>query len=220
MIQTLLRHALFAALALVWGCESGPGFVGELQATPHYGESVAEFSPGEGAGFGQDGLPQVVTGGPQGKGELAGGVDVVSLGVGGVIVLSFGGATLVDGPGPDLAVYENAFFAGGDPEKVFAELGEVSVSMDGEHWEIFPCDPTTEGPQWPGCAGFTPTFPCDGPAGEGEIADCGGDLFDLATLGVAEAKFVRIRDLTTDSAGIAAGFDLDAIALLHWTAAH
>jgi hypothetical protein len=44
----------------------------------------------------------------------------------------------------------------------------------------------------------------------------GGDAFDLATVGLRRARFVRIRDLQTHGpTAPAAGFDLDAIAVLH-----
>ena len=43
----------------------------------------------------------------------------------------------------------------------------------------------------------------------------GGDQFDLATLGVTEARFVRIRDMQEAGAAPTAGFDLDAVAIVN-----
>jgi len=53
-----------------------------------------------------------VLGPPRGK-PGAGSLHVLSLGVGGEIVLGFGGS-IVDGDGPDFVVFENAFFIDGD----------------------------------------------------------------------------------------------------------
>ncbi len=72
--------------------------------------------------------------------------DVVSLGDGGHALLTFD-ITISDGPGPDLAVFENAFLVGG-PTNVFAELGFVEVSSDGVNFARFPGHSLTvhEGP--------------------------------------------------------------------------
>lgn len=57
--------------------------------------------------------------------------SVVSLGDGGLATLTFAQA-IVDGPGPDLAVFENSF------NDAFLELAFVSVSSDGIHFARFP----------------------------------------------------------------------------------
>ena len=45
----------------------------------------------------------------------------------------------------------------------------------------------------------------------------GGDAYDLADLGLSTARFVRITDSgTSDYAGTSGGFDLDALAVVHW----
>jgi hypothetical protein len=140
---------------------------------------------------------------------------VLSLGRGGQIVLDLAPRQVVDGPGADLVVFENPFWIGGDRTMVWAELGEVAVSEDGEVWHTFPCDPVPASPgQWPGCAGWTPT---DRSAGTAEPGALGGDRFDLAELGVARARYVRIRDVSdTPVEAPSAGFDLDAVGLLHY----
>lgn len=194
------------------------GSATELTVAPAYGSSVESFTPGAEAGFNQNKLPGIVLGPPQGKGTSQGTLDVVSLGAGGEIVLGFGELGIVDGPGPDLLVFENAFWPGGDKTKVFAELGEVSVSEDGETWLTFPCDTAGDGRgNFPGCAGVTPTLAYDAatlvPL---DPEKSGGDAFDLADVGLERARFVKIRDLETQPpGGDTTGFDLDAVAAIH-----
>ena len=201
---------------LLAGCDGSVTETEALETSPFYAVAVEEFNPGEGSGFGLKDFPGVVLGEPDGKGPNAGGLDVLSLGAGGEIILSFGDATMANGQGPDFAVYENAFYVGGDPNKVFAELAEVSVSQNGTDWVTFSCNPDLEGPVWPGCAGGTPTLPCTEAPDSVHLIDCGGDLFDLEDVGLDSANYVRIRDLSQDSSGNTAGFDLDAVGLLYW----
>jgi hypothetical protein len=221
-------------LALVPACGASPpaadiGAAGEsaggaadepaaYSADLPYARSVESFSPGDGAGFNQSKLPGVVLGPPRGAGTGQGTLDVVSLGAGGEIVLGFGELAIVDGAGPDLLVFENAFWPNGDASQVYAELGEVSVSEDGESWQTFTCD--TQGDDeggFPGCAGVTPSLVYDPitlvPL---DPAQTGGDAFDLADVGMARARYVKIRDLATlDLAGDSSGFDLDAVGLIN-----
>lgn len=180
-----------------------------------FATEVVLFQPGHGAHFGHDQLPDIVLGPPQGSGDLRGGTDAVSLGAGGIIVLGFAQG-IVDGPGPDFTVFENPFVVPGATLRYWAELGEVSVSDDGATWATFPCDPTSAYPH-PGCAGASPVHA--GPAlgfCPLDVRVSGGDSFDLARVGLRRARFVRIRDLQTQSpTPPAAGFDLDAVAVLH-----
>ena len=191
-----------------------------IDALP-YARGVVSFEPGPGAGFGQDKLPGVVLGPPRGKGTMAGSLDVLSLGVGGQITLSFGAQGIVDGPGDDFIVFENPFWFRGDPLEVFAELAEVSVSEDGERWVSFPCDPGAaqleqERLVWPGCAGYSPTLKYD-PWQVVPLrpALVGGDGFDLAQVGLQRARFVRLRDRSDQGQAPSAGFDLDAVGIVH-----
>lgn len=174
---------------------------------------VVSFTPGAGAGFGQELMPDIVLGPPRGVGDDNGGVDVVALGQGGEIVLRLG-AWAVDCDGPDLLIFENAFVFG---DITYSELGEVSVSADGRNWVSFPCDPDSP---WPheGCAGVGPVY-------SGELAPelsprdpsvSGGDAFDLADVGLPRVRFVKIRDLgraSGFSGPPSRGFDLDAVAI-------
>lgn len=178
---------------------------------PPFAVRVVSFEPGEGAGFGQDQLPDVVLGPPGGGSQFQGSLDVLSLGVGGTIVLELG-QRAVDGEGVDLMVFENAFQVGSEPEQVWAEPGEVSVSEDGDSWATFPCD--ASGAPWEGCAGKTPTLASpDSGADPTDPSESGGDGFDLADVGLSTARFVRIVDRATSGGAPSAGFDLDAVAV-------
>jgi hypothetical protein len=199
------------------GAAGAPGDV-EYPASLPYARTVEAFTPGESAGFGQSQLPDVVLGPPRGKGERAGSLDVLSLGSGGEIVLGFGERGIVDGAGPDFVVFENPFWPGGDATQVYAELGEISVSEDGETWLRFECDTTGDGAgHFAGCAGVTPTEKYDPLAVDPlDPSATGGDAFDLADVGLERARFVKVRDLETlEAAGNSAGFDLDAVGIVH-----
>lgn len=184
-----------------------------------YASAVVSFSPGGCAGFGRERMPNVVLGPPEGGGASQGSLDVVSLGSGGSIVLSFEANPIVDGDGPDFLVFENAFNLGDDPQAPFAELGEVSVSDNGIEWRTFACTSTRF--PYGDCAGWHPVYSASSTGISAlDPANAGGDPFDLRVLGVARAKYVRIRDLgrqpcPANSTQITNGFDLDGIASLH-----
>jgi hypothetical protein len=195
------------------GCvlvDAGPAPDAGRPADP-FADRIVSYCQGSGAGFGQAQLPGVVLGPPRGAGSGTGSFDVLSLGNGGSIVLELTDIELVDGDGPDLLVFENPFAA-------FPEPGFVAVSEDGVTFHEFPCAPTDRDAGFPGCAGVRPVLssPDNGvPATDPAVA--GGDAFDLATLGLSRARFVRIRDtgLNPGFGGGSAGFDLDAIAVVH-----
>lgn len=201
------------ALALL-GCSAGEG---DSASEPNrFVERVVSFVPGADASFGHDQLPDIVLGPPKGAGACQGSLDAVSLGVGGEIVVEMG-TTIVDGPGPDFIVFENAFLAGcrGDESQVYAEPGEVAVSEDGVEWHVFPCT-ATEFP-FGSCAGWRPVHANpEGDISPFDVEKAGGDPFDLADIGIERARFVRIRDMGSAKGGPpSAGFDLDAIAVLN-----
>lgn len=193
---------------------AGTAGTGGAASNGPFATSVVSFTPGKDAGYGQDRMPDIVLGGPHGMGTSQGSLDTLSLGVGGEIVLGFAHA-IVDGPGADFLVFENAFYVGGDPKVVWKELGEVAVSDDGATWTVFPCDVSAW--QTSTCAGYHPVMASvDNELDPLDPKIAGGDPFDLAVVGVTRARFVRIRDLaTTPSGPPAAGFDLDAIAVIH-----
>ena len=159
-------------------------------------------------------MPRVVLGAPKGGGANRGSLDVLSLGAGGSVVVGFAPFEIIDEPGPDFTVFENAFRYGG---RVFAEPGRVDVSADGTNWTAFPCDTTATGN--PGCAGKTPTL-CTEDNGLSDLDPTvsGGDSFDLASIGLTSARYVRITDVSRadcDTSVDTAGFDLDAVSLVH-----
>jgi hypothetical protein len=158
------------------------------------------------------------------------GVDVVALGNGGRLVLSFD-PPVADGPGADLAVFENAF------DDTFLELAFVEVSSDGEHFLRFDSAYLAEEP--------VPAFGRHEPTVMGGLAgkyrQGYGAPFDLATLrqkplalegtvDLGAIRFVRIVDITGDGSVEdsfdhpifdptptegSGGFDLDAVAVLN-----
>ena len=153
-------------------------------------------------GYPFDFLAQKALGGPRGKGEWLGSVDVCLLGNSGSIDLGFEDEKRIfDGPGADFTILENAFQIldpdTGDPTGLFsAELMFVEVSTDGEIFARFPTLTTNTQPihaseydgldpsQYSGFAGVNPTYanvdlndinPFDS-------AVSGGDAFDLSDI--------------------------------------
>jgi hypothetical protein len=182
---------------------------------------VIAFMPGDCAGFGASSMPDIVFGPPVGAGDRMGGLDVVSLGVGGTITLGFEPRAIVDGPGPDFIVFENAFFIAGDPMQPFAEPGEVSVSDDGMTWKTYPC--TAMQPPYGACSGWKPVYsnPQNG-ISPFDPAKAGGEAYDLADVGLTHARYVRIRDMGYEMCPAdpskkttTMGYDLDAIAIVN-----
>jgi hypothetical protein len=195
--------------------------------------------------FGATSLPGIVLGPPGDSAPTTGSTSVASLGNGGVVDIEFLDVVIEDGPGVDFIVFENAFYVGftptspSDDYQIFAEPGIIEVSSDGVTWVQFPFDAQalTDATgtnvdqalyaRLQGLAGITPTFtgnwsvPNDpstwDPAGTGGISGAGGDAFDLATVGLAEARFVRITDGGSQNGppGSAEGFDLETVVVLN-----
>ncbi|MCC6159630.1 MAG: hypothetical protein IT350_16380 [Deltaproteobacteria bacterium] len=223
---------------------------------------ITEFDPGVLAGFGQNDAPDNVLGPPAGFGAYApqaGPDELLSLGEGGSITLKMG-REILDGAGPDFVVFENLLYWGGEFTNAYTEAAIIEVSEDGLTWTRFPFDFVADGPKGPldvpdtvpgnfiGFAGIEPTNANCDPNGDGLYNDMidpldpsvsGGDLFDLADIGIAAARYVRIidtghaerapgtetydedGDLVTDGGNLLPayegiqGFDLDAIAVLN-----
>jgi hypothetical protein len=225
--MTMTRLALVLVL-LAAGVARGEPFV----------DAVVSYDIGTGGGAGVDALPDVVLGPPHGAGAFTGSTDTLSLGLGGEVIVAFTDNVVVDGPGVDFTVFENAFLVRGTTTGYpYAEPGIVSVSADGVHWTTFPCQQATP-PYYPGCAGVYPVFAnADVPGAPSPleptttpIADLvgvpvdaftpppgsGGDSFDLASVGLHAIRFVRIDATQIDARlGGLSGFDLDAIAAVH-----
>ncbi|HTN87479.1 MAG TPA: hypothetical protein VL242_27520 [Sorangium sp.] len=199
-------------------CLSGSGGGAAGEGAPSCAGPGARFATGvvsacfgPGQGFGQDRFPDIVLGPPRGAGCCGGSLDVLSLGDGGAIVVAFEGNAIVDGPGADFLVFENAFERGDDAANVFAELATVEVSEDGAAWSAFPC--AADRYPYDGCAGWHPVHanPEENDVDPLDPSSAGGDPFDLAEIGVPLARFVRI----TDRAGTPDVFDLDAVGIVH-----
>ena len=156
--------------------------------------------------------------------------DVVSLGEGGALVLTFD-APIPDGPGPDLAVFENGF------RDDYLELAFVELSSDGEAFARFDAAARETTPK----SAFDLMDPTQYHGLAGTVRAGFGTPFDLAHLAHADAvrrglvdlgaiRFVRLVDVVgdgtaTDSFGRpvldptpttgSAGFDVDAVGVLH-----
>lgn len=188
-------------------------------------DDVVSYTMGQNGGYnaGQGGtddlLPGIVLGPPYGLGQSAGSLDVVSLGNGGSIVVEFVDNKIVDGPGADFTVFENAFNSPG--LGVFTEVGVVAASEDGTTFVEFPHG--AGGQDLSGMAGRTPVYanPDTNDIDPRDPAVSGGDQFDLATIGLTSARFLRITDpgasiddignhFPTPGVG-KSGFDLDAV---------
>ncbi len=191
-----------------------PPAIGEDTPCTGHAAAVVSFSPGTGSGYGMDSLPGIVMGPPHGAGNVRGSTHVLSLGRLGEIVLDLGDCALVDGPGADLIVFENAFFISGDPENPYAELGVVGVSEDGVDFVEFAC--SADDFPYTGCAGWNPVYSStSNRISPFDIANAGGDHFDLADLDIGVAHYIKIRDAGTEGFGTSVGFDLDAISVVH-----
>ncbi len=205
------RHILTVVLAAA----CGPGATvkaddgRDMEPVNPWADRVVRFEPGPGAGFGSDRFPDIVLGAPQGAGSSGGSLDVLSLGFEGTIDLEMVDQQIVDGPGIDFRVFENPFTG-------FIETGLVSASADGETWHAFPCAATIDGGT-EGCAGVAPVFANEDFGVEATSPDAGGDGFDLGTIRIDRARFIRIRDSGKNRfyGPPGGGFDLDAVAVIH-----
>lgn len=145
--------------------------------------------------------------------------DIVSLGNGGQITLTFA-HPIANGPGYDLAVFENAI------SDTFLELAWVELSADGVNFVRVPNDSLTPGPV--GAFGAVDPTNVDGLAGKYRAGY--GTPFDLASVGLSRASHVRIVDIVGDGSALdssgeviydphlttgSAGFDLEAVGVLH-----
>ncbi len=192
-----------------------------LCSQPYGASAVASITQGAGAGYGFEYLPDNVLGLPdttaRSETPTIDPKQIAAIGLGGEIVLSFD-RIIVDGPGPDFTVFENAFFSMLGPVKhVYAEPAEVSVSRDGIVFVSFPFDSLT----LDGCAGTGPT---NGDRDPGDPVVSGGNSFDLASIGVDSIRFIRLRDVTSIIIDDPShpfrdptlnGFDLDAVVAIN-----
>ncbi len=187
-----------------------------ISASTPWADAVVSFTPGDGAGFGQNFFPANVLGPPDPDPTLSSAnpsskpQELLSLGHGGEIILEMNDNFIVDGDGVDFTVFENAFFFNGVP---FVEAAYVAVSMDGQNWVEFPWDTTT----FEGFAGVTPTEDNQNPT-DPEVS--GGDSFDLADVGLPYARFVKLTDIgdLKQEGSFNGDFDLDAVVAVNSSA--
>lgn len=197
-------HALVLLASLV--ALPGIGGGGVATAGP-YPDRVADKKLATGSGFGLDFFPANVLGAPQGNANSQTPTNsadaLLTLGNGGWIVLAWDSSAIVDGPGADFIVFENAFAIAGDPDaQRFIETATVAVSAEGDTWTTFTFQftPRIDGKvgfanQYSGLAGVNPTLSAAGngiPPSNPTVS--GGDPFDLADVGLSYARYVRIRD--------------------------
>jgi hypothetical protein len=180
------------------------------QRPDKFADSVVSFDAGMYAGFGHDQYPCIVFGPPLGAGPEAGSLDVLSLGYEGSIIVSFDDVEIVDGPGPDFIVFENAFPA-------WIEPGFIGVSDDGVTWTEWPCEPQNTDGGYPHCGGVHAVLSNpDNGISPFDPTVAGGDAFDLADIGVKKARYVRVRDSGwSHYGGTTGGFDLDAVSAVN-----
>lgn len=199
------RRTGFAAAAMLLAAGA---FAGGLLP-----DRVAEFIPGDFAGFGNAAFPHNVLSGPDGGSNPPfepsdDPANILSLGEGGTITLEWSGDAILDGPGPDFIVFENVLETIGTGVP-FVDAGIVAVGETTGTMVEFPFrfEPP---PGWDsgapyaidlfaanyvGLAGTRATLatPTNG-IDPSDPALAGGNAFDLADLGLAYVRFVRIAD--------------------------
>lgn len=189
-----------------------------------FADEVAAFAPLSPGGYGSASLSWAL-GAPHGTGAAMGSTHAVSLHAkantdngasapyGGSITLAFKNNVVVNGPGNDFIVFENAFCVGGDPARRWMEPAIVSVSKDGSRFYTFPCDfvphYTASGdlnPYNPYCyinadgssrgfAGVNPVY-SSGASPDPRTAAAGGDAFDLDDIAGVKLDWIRFVRLT------------------------
>ncbi len=151
------------------------------------------------------GDPTYAINGVRGGGTSAGGIDVYALdaqGEGAALIVRWTDRRLLDGPGVDLVVFENAFEV--SPGHHFMDPTLVSVSIDGVTWIDFPADridenraePSDDPTHWVGFAGLTPVqLHAEANAVDPFDADAaGGDGFDLGTLDPSDPDVAELLE--------------------------
>lgn len=179
-------------------------------AQSRFATAIVDYQQGGGGGIF---VPANLLGGPKGGGMTSGSLDVLSLGDGGQVTVSFD-VTITDGPGADFIVYENGF-SGGPGTSVFAEVARVEVSTDGVIFARFPArytDPAglTNWGAYTGLAGGIPGIAnvLTNTIDPFDPVESGGDAFDLAELALdpavqaglvdlADIQYVRLLDVVS-----------------------
>lgn len=157
--------------------------------------------------------------------------DVLSLGDGGVVVLTFD-APIVNGTGYDFAVFENGFKVG---LSYYLELAHVEVSKNGVDYTRFPSESLVDTSFQTNNFSYTDPRLLYNLAGKHQAPY--GSLFDLDEIGLDTVHYVRLIDVvgcvndsfgSRDSKGRlindpwpspfeSSGFDLDAVGIVNGT---
>ena len=187
-------------------------------------DTVYKFTPGEGQSFGQDPefFPKNIYGLPDKNSRFnlgsANPYEILSLGLGGEIIIGFKNKIILNGEGPDFCVFENAFL-NIITDKIFIEPAQILVSSDGIEYTAFPYSEDT----FTGCAGISPV---NGDENSLNPNKSGGDLFDLETIGMDSIRYIKIIDISRTLLEnpehplydpTITGFDLDAVIAYYFT---
>lgn len=211
-----MRKALVLVVAVMVLCPPMPAQTLERITV----DTVFAFYPGSGqsTGQGSEFFPSNISGIPDPRATIsapsADPREICSIGLNGEIIVGFKGYEIVDGPGADFIIFENAFVWG--EGRYYREPARVEVSEDGFVWTPFPFDSLT----LVGCAGRTPTTGND----PFDASVSGGDAFDLSDIGVHNIRWIKLVDVTKiildntnhpDYDPTLTGFDLDAVVSTH-----
>ena len=228
----LQNGSLFYYAAIPYTTAGTPGVIAESSrayAMPRavtlsgpadpFADAVVSFQPLSPGGFGSGNL-SCVLGPPAGGGVMRGSTHVVSLHAranddggasapyGGSITLQFNNNIVVNGPGHDFIIFENVFYAGGDPQRRWMEPAIVAVSQDGSRYYTFPYDfvphYTTSGEincynpycYSRGFAGVNPVFSNGGSPDPRVPSAGGGDAFDLSEITQVKLDWIRYVRIT------------------------
>lgn len=235
-LQNNHRRCLRIAMVAILACLIGPG----VSYADPCADQLVNFEQGEDGGWidNQVQLPDVVLGLPRGGSEFYQSLDVLSLGSGGSLTLGFLDNAIVDRPGDDFRIFENVFR--NSATLLFREAAFVEASEDGLVFYRFPvvhadgtvatpadlqASPSFDSTDLLGLAGLTPgrSHPDNGV--DPRTPEAGGDGFDLAAIGLTEARYIRIIDAGTaindegNNFPIVgqgkAGADIDAVVAIH-----
>lgn len=180
-------------------------------------DTVYSFTPGEGQSAGQSSLyfPENIFGAPSIYAERniaeIRPEEILSLGLGGEIILGVRNGFISNGEGDDFTIFENAFEINFN-KKMYAEPAIVSVSLDSVEWFTFDFDLDS----LTGLAGTNYTI---GNNPNSEYGFSGGNSFDLGELGLEKIKYIKLKDTTeyilnnlehNNYDPTLSGFDLDA----------
>jgi hypothetical protein len=185
-------------------------------------DTVYFFQPGDGQNSGQSEqyYPQNIFGPPSVNSSRfvpeSRPEHILSIGMGGIIIVGLKDNYIIDGEGADFTIFENAFVIQFN-NKIYAEPAIISVSKDGINYIEFPYNLET----LDGLAGTYPTFGNKNPFNPNES---GGNSYDLSDIGIDSIKYIKIEDITqrildnpshNNFDPTLSGFDLDAVAIIN-----